>query len=281
MEKYLFGPTEVELPRIGQGTWNMERDDHREVIRAIQRGLDLGLTHIDTAEMYGDGEVEKLIAKAIEGRRDEVYLASKVLPWNASYEGTIRACERSLHRLQTDYLDLYLLHWSGPYPLAETIHAFETLRESKKILAYGVSNFNVDDLENALEIAGKGRIACNQVLYHLGRRYIEHAIIPWCMEHCIAVVGYSPFGSGHFPALSSASGKVLKDIADACGGTPRQVALRFLLRFDNMFTIPKSSRLDHLEEIAGTNAVQLTEEDIRCIEQAFPREPLQAELPII
>src|SRR5580704_5897117 len=174
MERRSFGSTKREVAVIGQGTWNLESANRNSAVSALRQGLDLGLTHIDTAEMYGSGAAEKLVAEAIEGRRDEVFLVSKVLPQNASRTGTLAACERSLVRLRTDRLDCYLLHWRGRYSLEGTIGAFEQLQREGKIRCWGVSNFDVADLEEALEIAGPGRIACDQVLYHLGQRGIEH-----------------------------------------------------------------------------------------------------------
>src|SRR5580692_151024 len=198
------------VPAIGQGTWNMERDNKSGAIAALRRGLDLGMTHVDTAEMYGSGKVEELVGEALAGRRQEAFLVSKVLPQNASYEGTLRACEKSLRRLRTDHLDSYLLHWPGSHPLEDTIRAFEKLERDGKIRSWGVRNFDVSDLNEALEIAGPGRIACNQVLYHVDERAIEHAVLPWCRIHGVALVAYSPFGSGSFPSESSPRGKVLR-----------------------------------------------------------------------
>ena len=196
------------------------------------------MTHIDTAEMYGDAEL--VIADAIAGKRDELFLVSKVLPSNASRRGTITACERSLKRLKTDRLDCYLLHWRGSYPLADTVAAFDELKRAGKIRSWGVSNFDADDLDELLEVAGEGKIACNQVLYHLQERAIEHAVIPWCEQHGVAVVAYSPFGHNDFPSPRSAGGKVLQKIADAHKATPRQVALSFLTRETPVFAIPKA-----------------------------------------
>ena len=198
------------------------------------------MTHIDTAEMYGDAEL--VVAEAIGGRRDEIFLVSKVLPSNASRRGTITACERSLERLKTDRLDCYLLHWRGSYPLSETVAAFEELVRAGKIRSWGVSNFDSDDLDEMLEVAGEGRIACNQVLYHLQERAIEHAVIPWCEAHGVAVVAYSPFGHNDFPSPRSKAGEVLQAIANAHGASPRQVALGFLTRDASVFAIPKASR---------------------------------------
>src|SRR5215468_4240321 len=218
-----FGPN---VSVIGQGTWYLDHGDRKRAIAALQRGLDLGMGHIDTAEMYGDAEL--VIADAIAGRRDEVFLVSKVLPNNASRRGTVTACERSLKRLKTDRLDCYLLHWRGSYPLSETVAAFEELVRAGKIKSWGVSNFDADDLDELLKVSGEGRIACNQVLYHLRERAIEHAVIPWCEKHGVAVVAYSPFGHNDFPPASSAGGKLLAKIAQSHKATPRQVALSFL-----------------------------------------------------
>ncbi len=268
MQKRPFGNHGVQVPVIGQGTWNLDGRNDAGAIEALRRGLDLGMTHVDTAEMYG--EAEPLVAKAIEGRRDEVYLVSKVLPSNASRAGTIKACERSLARLKTDRLDCYLLHWRGGYPLDETFAAFEELKRAGKILSWGVSNFDVDDLDEALDIAGEGKIACNQVLYHLQERAIEHAVIPWCEKHKVAVVAYSPFGSGSFPAPSSAGGRVIAEIAEAHGATPRQVALAFLTRRPSVFAIPKASSAGHAADNAAAGDLVLSAADMDRIDKAFP-----------
>jgi diketogulonate reductase-like aldo/keto reductase len=270
MEQRKLGGTGVELAVIGQGTWNLERADRRRAVAALRRGLDCGMTHVDTAEMYGQGEVEELVGEAIAGRRHEVFLASKVLPGNASRRGTIAACEKSLKRLGTDRLDLYLLHWPGDHPLADTLAAFAELQEKGKIRAFGVSNFDEEETARAVEIAGPGQIACNQVLYHLEERTIEHAVLPFCEEHGVAVVAYSPFGSGKFPQPKSRGGQVLAAIAEAHGATPRQVALAFLIRRPALFAIPKASTPEHAEENAGAGDLRLTAEEIRQIEEAFP-----------
>jgi diketogulonate reductase-like aldo/keto reductase len=264
---------------IGQGTWNINSAGRTSAIAALRRGLDLGMTHIDTAEMYGTAEA--VVGEAIAGRRDEVFLVSKVLPQHASRRGTIAACEGSLARLRTDRLDCYLLHWRGRYALEDTIDAFEELRRDGKILAWGVSNFDVGDLEEALAIAGKDRIACDQVLYHLGERAIEHAVLPWCEQHRVAVVGYSPFGHGSFPGPRTKGGRVLHEIAEAHGATPRQVALRFLVRRPSLFTIPKASRPEHAEENARAADLQLSEPELARIDEAFPLGPAPRELPTL
>jgi diketogulonate reductase-like aldo/keto reductase len=279
MEQRPFGPAKRQVPAIGQGTWNIDRDDRRRAIDALRRGLDLGMTHIDTAEMYGDAE--PLIAEAIAGRRDEVFLVSKVLPGNASRRGTITACERSLARLKTDRLDVYLLHWRGKHPLADTIAAFEQLERDGKILGWGVSNFDVPDLEEAWRIAGAGRMLCNQVLYHLKERAIEHAVLPWCEEHGVALVGYTPFGDGSFPGPRTKTGRVLQEIAAAHHATPRQVALRFLVRQPSLFAIPKASRPEHTEENAGAGDLRLTKAELARIDAEFPRGPRPRGLPML
>src|ERR1700688_3386079 len=267
MQHRPFGSTKRKVAIIGQGTWYLEHGDAETAIAALRRGIDLGMTHIDTAEMYGSGAAEELVGAAIDGRRDELFLVSKVLPHNASRNGTIAACERSLKRLQTDRLDCYLLHWRGSHPLADTVAAFERLRADGKILSWGVSNFDVDDLDDLSRFAGVGKPACNQVLYHLRERAIEHAVIPWCEENGVAVVAYSPFGhAGGFPEPHSAGGRVLKAIADRHQATPRQVALSFLTRRPSLFAIPKASNPKHAEENAGAGALDLSEADLARID---------------
>ena len=281
MQRRPFGWTGQPVAVIGQGTWQMEADDRATAVRAIRRGLDLGVTHLDTAEMYGSGEAERIVGEAIAGRRDEVFLVSKVLPHNASRAGTLRACEQSLARLRTDRLDVYLLHWPGPHPLEETIAAFEALVQAGKIRYWGVSNFDVDDLDLALRVAGEGRIACNQVLYHLGERAIEHAVIPWCEAHGVPVVAYSPFGSGDFPSADGRAGRALAEVAARRGATARQVALAFLTRRPSLFAIPKAGRPAHVEDNAGAAGLSLSDADVAALEAAFPRGPRPSSLPVI
>lgn len=279
--KQAFGKAGATVPRIGQGTWNIERAPRQDAIAALRRGLDLGLSHIDTAEMYGDGRAEEITGAAIAGRRDEVFLVSKVLPHKASKAGTRRACEQSLRRLGTDRLDCYLLHWRGSYPLAETFAAFEALRAEGKILSWGVSNFDVADLDEALALAGPGRIACNQVLYHLRERAIEHAVIPWCERNGVTVTAYSPFGQDDFPDEHSAQGKVLAEIAAAHQASPRQVALAFLTRHPSVVAIPKAAKPGHVEDNAGALALRLGDEDIARLDTAFPRGRKPRGLPML
>ena len=274
-----FGSTGQNVSVIGQGTWYIDRGDRKAAIAALRRGVELGMTHIDTAEMYGDAEL--VIAEAIAGRRDSVFLVSKVLPSNASRKGTIVACERSLKRLKTDRLDCYLLHWRGSYPLSETVAAFEELKGAGKIRSWGVSNFDADDLDEMLDVAGKGRIACNQVLYHLKERAIEHAVLPWCERHGVAVVAYSPFGHNDFPSPRTRAGEVLQKIASAHHATPRQVALGFLTRRNQVFAIPKTGSAEHATENAAAGDLALSDDEIAALDAAFPRGPKPRSLPMI
>ena len=229
--------------------------------------------------MYGDAEL--VVAEAIAGKRDEVFLVSKVLPSNASRRGTFTACERSLKRLQTDRLDCYLLHWRGSYPLDETVAAFAELVAAGKIRSWGVSNFDADDLDELLAVAGRGKIACNQVLYHLRERAIEHAVIPWCVQHGVAVVAYSPFGHDDFPSPRSKAGEVLQTIADAHRASPRQVALSFLTRDPAVFTIPKAASAEHAADNAAAGKLTLNESEIAVLDKAFPRGPKPRGLPML
>jgi diketogulonate reductase-like aldo/keto reductase len=267
-----FGWTGVDVPVIGQGTWMIEgsRERERQAIEALRYGLDLGMTHIDTAEMYGSGRAEELVGEAIAGRRDEVFLVSKVLPSNASYDGTLRACERSLRRLRTDFLDLYLLHWESEYPLADTMRALERLVEEGATRFIGVSNFDVEQVQAAEAALRHVRLASNQVYYHLGDRGIERRLIPYCAEHEIAVVAYSPFSQSNFPAADTPGGRVLERVAARSGRTPRQIALNFLTRWPNVFTIPKAGRVEHVRENAGGTGWTMAQEDFEEIDRAFP-----------
>lgn len=269
-----FGSSGHAIGVIGQGTWQLERAPRREALATLRRGLDLGLNHIDTAEMYGSGESEAVVGEAIAGRRGEVYLVSKVLPQNASRRGIPQACERSLKALRTDHLDCYLLHWRGSIPLGETIEAFIALQEAGKIRAWGVSNFDDEDLAE-LEGLGLGLPVCNQVLYHLRERAIEHTVLPWCHARGVAVTAYTPFGPGKFgsPALEA--------VARRLEATPRQVALAFLTRHAQVFPIPKASTVAHVEENAGAGTITLSRESIDELEAAFPARPWTGRLPMI
>ena len=270
-----FGWTGVDVPIIGQGTWMIDDDSEVEsrAIQTLRLGLDLGMNHIDTAEMYGDGHVEELVGEAIAGKRDEVFLVSKVLPSNASYEGTLEACERSLKRLKTDWLDLYLLHWRGSYPLSETMGAMEKLVSEGLVKYIGVSNFDVEDLMEAEQVLQTEQIACNQVLYNLRDRGMERRLLPYCSKKRIAVVGYAPFGHGNFPSPPSREGKLLVEIGRRYNRTPKQVALNYLTRHPSTFTIPKTTIPERVKENSGGVEWQLTEEEFNEIDRTFPVPP--------
>ncbi len=270
MEQRHFGSTGRRVAVIGQGTWNIEQGDRRAAVAAVRHGLDLGIMHIDTAEMYGSGAAEEIVAEAIAGRRAEAFIVSKVLPTNASRKGTVAACEKSLARLKIDHLDCYLLHWPSRHPLDGTIAAFEQLKSDGKILSWGLSNFDVGGLEDAQKIAGVGRIACNQVLYHLQERAIEHAVISWCAKNNVAVVAYSPFGQNDFPGAATPGGRVLSEIAAAHKASPRQVALAFLTREKNLLAIPKAVAPSHVKDNAAAGDLTLSDIDIHKIDVAFP-----------
>ena len=272
MPRRKFAWTGVDVPVVGQGTWYIEgsREKEQRSVAALRAGLDLGMTHIDTAEMYGSGRAEEVVAQAIAGRREEVFLVSKVLPSNASYKDTIEACERSLARLQTGWLDLYLLHWPGSYPLTETMRAMEELAARGKIRFIGVSNFDVAEVRAAQQALARERLACNQVLYYLQERGIERKLIPYCQSQQIAVVAYSPFGQQRFPSPKSAGGRVLAEIGRRHGRTARQVALNFLTRAPDVFAIPKSGDAEHVRENSGGAGWELDESDIAAIDRAFP-----------
>jgi diketogulonate reductase-like aldo/keto reductase len=281
--KRKFGWTGIEVPVIGQGTWMMEgsRYTERLAIEALRLGLDLGLTHIDTAEMYGNGRVEELVSEAIAERRDEVFLVSKVLPSNASYEGTLKACERSLRRLKTDWLDLYLLHWPGSYPISETMRAMEKLVAKGLVRFIGVSNFDVEELKEAERALKNERMTCDQVLYHLGDRGIERRLLPYCTQRGIAVVGYAPFAHGSFPSPQSKGGRVLAEIAERYNRTSRQVALNFLMHHSGIFTIPKASRPERVRENSGGMGWKMTKEDFAAIDGTFQAPDYNIPLGII
>jgi diketogulonate reductase-like aldo/keto reductase len=262
-----FGYSQQQVSIIGQGTWQMEKNNRADCISSLKRGIELGMTHIDTAELYGAGKVEELVSEVIAGQRDKLFLVSKVKPQNASRAKTIDACEKSLARLKTDRLDCYLLHWPGNHPMQETIEAFELLVKQGKILSYGVSNFDVDEMKQWRSLGGK--IACNQVLYHLEDRGIEHSVLPYCEANQIAVVAYSPFFVGRFPP-AGAGGDVLRTLAAKHNVSAHQVALAFLLRHQQMFVIPKTTKAPHIEDNAAAAVLQLTPEDNALLDAAFP-----------
>ena len=257
MEHRPFGPTGRAVSVIGQGTWNLEQADRAGAIAALRCGLDLGMTHIDTAEMYGSGAAEALVGEAIAGRRDEVFLVSKVLPQNASRDGTIAACERSLARLRTDRLDCYLLHWRGGCRSGIPSPRSRNCRRRAKSAPGASAILTWPTSEEARGIAGDGRIACNQVLYHLEERAIEHAVIPWCEAHGVAVTAYSPFGHHRFVDPRTPGGEVLAEIAGTHDATPRQVALAFLTRRPSVFAIPKASAASTWRKRRGGRAASV------------------------
>lgn len=256
-----------QVPALGLGTWRMgERKSERPAeVAALRLGLDLGLDLIDTAEMYGEGGAEEVVAQAISGRRDKVFLVSKVYPHNASRKGAIAACERSLQRLQVDQLDLYLLHWRGGIPLGETVEAFEKLKGDGKIADWGVSNFDADGMRELETLARPGACVANQVLYHLGSRGIEWELLPYCRERRIAVMAYSPLGQG-----SVLRNRALATLASKHGVTPAGIALAWVMRHDNVIVIPKASRLDHARENAAAADLVLDAEDLAELDRAFP-----------
>jgi diketogulonate reductase-like aldo/keto reductase len=257
------------VPVIGQGTWRMGEDARArdQEVAALRLGLDLGLTHIDTAEMYGDGRAEEIVSEAIADRRAEVVVVTKVMPSGASYDGTLRAFEASLKRLRTSYVDVYLLHWWGNrHPIGETMRAMETLVERGLLRGIGVSNFDVPQLKAAQAALRRERLLCNQVLYHLGDRGVEKSVLPFCERAGIAVVGYTPLARGGF--LRSG---VVAEIARTHGRTPRQVALNFLTRRPSLFTIPKAAQLEHVRENAAALDFTLTAAEITAIDRAFKR----------
>ncbi len=260
-------PSGIDIPALGLGTWQMGEVKARanDEIDSLRLGLDLGMTLIDTAEMYGEGGAERIVGKALEDRRDEVFLVSKVYPWNASRTGTIAACEASLKRLGTDRLDLYLLHWRGEHPLADTVAAFEQLKAAGKIGAWGVSNFDTADMEELLTVPQGENCAVNQVLYNLSRRGIEYDLLPWCQSRGIPVMAYSPIEQGrlvHHPELIR--------IAKAYQATPAQVALAFILERESVVAIPKSSNLRRVRENRDAVDLDISDEDWAALDAAFP-----------
>ena len=260
-------PSGERVSALGQGTWNMgnKKRERAHELAAIRLGLDLGITLIDTAEMYGDGNSEELIAEAIEGRREEVFLVSKVLPQNATHRGTIKACEGSLRRLKTDRLDLYLLHWREKLPLEGTLSAFERLVQDGKIRYWGVSNFDVADMEELVELSGGSEVTTNQALYNLTRRGIEFDLMPWCRERKVPIMAYSPIEQGRL--LKKA---VLKKIASRHGVTPSQVALAWGLRHDDVIAIPKAAKPEHVQDNHRALDLRLSKQDFLELDDGFP-----------
>jgi len=260
-------PGGERVPALGQGTWHMGEARRRiaEEAAAVRLGIELGMTLIDTAEMYGNGGAEEMVAQAAEGLRDQLFIVSKVYPHNASRAGVVAACERSLARLRTDRIDLYLLHWRGSIPLAETLAGFVQLRRDGKIRHYGVSNFDRADMAELVALQGGDTVAADQVLYNLSRRSPEWDLVPWCRERGIAIMAYTPLGQG-----SLLRDRTLAEIARRRNATPAQVALAWLLRQEGMIVIPKAARLEHVRDNRGALDVVLTAEDRSALDRAFP-----------
>lgn len=258
-------PSGAHIPAFGLGTWGMGESAGRrkDEVAALRHGLDLGVTLIDTAEMYGDAEI--IVGEAIADRRDEVFIVDKVLPENASRRGTIAACERSLKRLKTDRIDLYLLHWRGSVPFEETIEAFETLAEAEKIGAWGVSNFDISDMGELWKMPNGKDVATNQFLYNLTRRGPEFDLLPWCRQHGLPAMAYSPIEQGRL--LHHAA---LREVAARHNATPAQIALAWLMRHDDVIVIPKAAALAHVDENLAALDLLLTPNDFAALDHAFP-----------
>lgn len=252
---------------LGQGTWGWGEDpDRRSVeIATLRNGLDLGMTLVDTAEMYADGGAEQVLGEALAGRRDAAFIVSKVLPSNASRSGTIQACERSLERLNTDRIDLYLLHWQGRHPLEDTLAAFHDLVEAGKIRYWGVSNFDHAALAQLDDIPGSDGLTTDQVLYNLSRRGPEYDLLPWCADHGLPVMAYSPIEQGRI-----LDNPTLRDVAAGHGTSPAAAALAWVLRRDSLCTVPKASSPEHVRDNATSLDVQLTDGDLLALDRAFP-----------
>jgi diketogulonate reductase-like aldo/keto reductase len=267
--KTISFPSGVAVPVLGQGTWNMGEEAARrqDEVRALRMGLDLGMTLIDTAEMYGDGGAEEVVGEAIAGRRDEVYLVTKVYPHNANFEGAQAACERSLRRLKVDCVDLYLLHWPGPFALDETFDAFEALKKAGKIKEYGVSNFDLEGMQDAVDC---GTPATDQVLYNLMKRGIEFDLLPWCREQRLPVMAYSPLESSGREQAALLDNHGLRDIAAAHGVTPAQIALAWVLHQDGVIAIPKAVDPVHLRANRAAADIRLSPDDLAALDRAFP-----------
>ncbi|HKV36559.1 MAG TPA: aldo/keto reductase [Pyrinomonadaceae bacterium] len=273
-------PSGRPIPVLGQGTWRMGEDSSRRKseVAALRYGLDLGMNLIDTAEMYGEGGAEEVVAEVIADRREEVFVVSKVYPHNATRRGAIDACERSLRRMKTDYIDLYLLHWRGDVPLAETVEAFQQLKETGKILEHGVSNFDVSDMEEWMALPGGAEVATNQVLYNLATRGIEWSLIPWSRERRIPIMAYSPVAQKSAEQKRMFNDRNLKSVAAEHDATPAQIALAWVLREPDIIAIPKASQPQHIRENRAALDIELTAEDLAKIDKSFP--PPKRKIPL-
>lgn len=276
-------PDGTTVPCIGQGTWHMgeKPQEKAKEIKALQLGIELGMKVIDTAEMYGNGASERLVGEAIKGRRDDVFLVSKVYPHNAGLDKISTACENSLKRLGTDYLDLYLLHWRGRIPLEETIEGMEKLRKEGKILRWGVSNFDTDDMEELWNTANGSNCAINQVLYHLGSRGIDFDLLPWHREHHVPIMAYSPLAQGGTLRRQLLTDPIVNEIAKKYNVKPLQIALAWTIRTNDVIAIPKAGQEQHVLENAEAAAIELTQEDLNRLDEAFPKPRKKVPLDII
>ena len=260
-------PAGEQVPVLGQGTWHLAEQRHprQEEINSLRLGLDLGMSLIDTAEMYAEGEAEELVGEAIEGRRESVFLVTKILPYHATRQGTIAACEGSLKRLRTDRIDLYLLHWRQGIPLDETLEGFAALTKAQKIRYWGVSNFDVADMVELVDLPGGPDVATDQVLYNLTRRGIEYDLLPWCLQRKIPIIAYSPIEQGrliHHP--------IVRHIAEQHEATPAQIALAWVLRVDGVIAIPQAGTPEHVRKDRAAADIQLTQRDLAMLDRAFP-----------
>ena len=274
-------PSARPMPVLGQGTWRMgeDRSRRKSEIDVLRLGLDLGMTLIDTAEMYGEGGAEEVIGEAIKDRnRKEIFIVTKVYPHNATRRGAVEACARSLRRLKTDYIDLYLLHWRGDVPLLETLEAFQLLKDTGKIRDYGVSNFDVPDMEEAYRLPGGEEIATNQVLYNLAHRGIEWDLLNWCRARRIPIMAYSPLGSDSIERQRIFSERQIGVVAARHGATPGQIALAWLLRHPDVVVIPKASQPEHVRENLAALDIKLTDRDLKELDEAFP--PPNRKIPL-
>ena len=255
------------MPRFGIGTWRMGENAaaHAEEVAALRLGFELGVALVDTAELYGDGGAEEVVGEALTGRRDEIYVVSKVLPSNASYRGTIAACERSLARLRTDRLDLYLLHWPGHHPLEQTLRAFAELREREKVLDYGLSNFDIDEMRHAVRLPGGAAIASNQILYNLQRRGPERKLLPWCAEEGVPIMAYSPLDQGRLVVKPA-----LREVAARRGVSPYQIAIAWTMRHEGVTSIPKATRREHVRDNVAASQMLLDDDELAALDRAYP-----------
>jgi len=274
---------DVMLPAIGQGTWYMGENasQRRAEVAALRAGLDLGLRLVDTAEMYADGGAEEVVGEALQGLRDKAYLVSKVYPWNAGGKKAIAACEASLRRLKTDYLDLYLLHWRGGFSLAETVEVMESLVDQGKIRSWGVSNLDYDDMQELMQVAGGDACAANQVLYHLASRGIEYSLLPWCQQQQMPLMAYCPLAQAGRLRSGLLNNEVVNQIAYAHRATAAQILLAWVISHQGVIAIPKAARIQHVEENAAALAIALSAQELASLDAAFPAPKRKVPLDVV